>query len=525
MVFTVICKPLLTIGLLCTLLLGSSSESVSVTQELPSARQADEARVASASSPAHDRESPPGIPHLSEEEIKLLHALFGGIGPVILPPDSSESDNAVEGASPHQRVTKREIALDDTSLFTPEQIHIAYGDGPTEMVIMWSTWSDGSSEVTYGLAPNNFSSRAEGNSVKFVDWYDEEFQAVPFIHRVKLKNLIPGATYSYKVETEDVSSQPYTFNAMKDGTEWSPTLLVYGDMGSRGGAPSLKLLRRAARQKSVDAILHVGDFAYDLHDEGGKVGDDFMNRIQSVAAELPYMTCVGNHEIPHDFAHYRYRFSMPGHSWPTRSRMWYSFDMGKVHFVAYSTEVYFIDNPYRIIEQMEWLQADLQKANGERAQRPWIIAFGHRPMYCSNADRDDCTREDSRVRAGLEDIFYEQGVDLIIQAHEHSYERFWPMYRGSVTAKHYINSTAPVHVISGAAGCDEFHSVCVNPMFGPRGEWSAHRSWLPGLYGIGRLHIANETHLHWQQRLAVNDQVQDEFWLEQNTHGPFTLRA
>ncbi|XP_071482437.1 acid phosphatase type 7-like, partial [Diadema antillarum] len=329
MVFTVICKPLLTIGLLCTLLLGSSSESRSVTQELPSARQADEARVASASSPAHDRESPPGIPHLSEEEIKLLHALFGGIGPVILPPDSSESDNAVEGASPHQRVTKREIALDDTSLFTPEQIHIAYGDGPTEMVIMWSTWSDGSSEVTYGLAPNNFNSRAEGNSVKFVDWYDEEFQAVPFIHRVKLKNLIPGATYSYKVETEDVSSQPYTFNAMKDGTEWSPTLLVYGDMGSRGGAPSLKLLRRAARQKSVDAILHVGDFAYDLHDEGGKVGDDFMNRIQSVAAELPYMTCVGNHEIPHDFAHYRYRFSMPGHSWPTRSRMWYSFDMGK----------------------------------------------------------------------------------------------------------------------------------------------------------------------------------------------------
>ena len=30
--------------------------------------------------------------------------------------------------------------------------------------------------------------------------------------------------------------------------------------------------------------------------DDGRVGDSFMNKIQSVAAYLPYMTCVGNHE-------------------------------------------------------------------------------------------------------------------------------------------------------------------------------------------------------------------------------------
>lgn len=42
-------------------------------------------------------------------------------------------------------------------------------------------------------------------------------------------------------------------------------------MGLKGGAPSLRLLRKAAKENLADAIIHVGDFAYDLHDEEGKV--------------------------------------------------------------------------------------------------------------------------------------------------------------------------------------------------------------------------------------------------------------
>lgn len=42
--------------------------------------------------------------------------------------------------------------------------------------------------------------------------------------------------------------------------------------------------------------------------------------------------------------------------------------------------------------------SSLQKANKNRAARPWIITMGHRPMYCSNADLDDCTWHESKVR-------------------------------------------------------------------------------------------------------------------------------
>ena len=70
----------------------------------------------------------------------------------------------------------------------------------------------------------------------------------------------------------------------------------------------------------------------------------------------------------------------------------------------------------------------------------------------------------------LEPLFFQYGVDIIIQAHEHSYERLWPVFNDTVTAHNYSNPRAPVHIISGAAGCNEFYGICVNPMLGPRGE-------------------------------------------------------
>ena len=52
-------------------------------------------------------------------------------------------------------------------------------------------------------------------------------------------------------------------------------------------------------------------------------------------------------------------------------------------------------------------------------------------------------------------MFYAQGVDLVIQAHEHSYERMWPTYNDEVYSYDYNSPKAPVHIISGAAGSVE----------------------------------------------------------------------
>ena len=71
-----------------------------------------------------------------------------------------------------------------------------------------------------------------------------------------------------------------------------------------------------------------------------------------------------------------------------------------------------------------------------REKQPWIVLFGHRPMYCSDADKDDCTNHNSRTRTGLpfvklyglEDLLMKYNVDLVFWAHEHDFERFWPIY-------------------------------------------------------------------------------------------------
>ena len=95
-----------------------------------------------------------------------------------------------------------------------------------------------------------------------------------------------------------------------------------------------------------------------------------------------------------------------------------SFDLGPVHIVAFSTEYYFFSEFYNhsdaLDRQYQWLQADLkvpgdleeiqqltqrqlQTANANRENVPWIITIGHRPMYCSNINHFDCTRYQSRV--------------------------------------------------------------------------------------------------------------------------------
>lgn len=63
-------------------------------------------------------------------------------------------------------------------------------------------------------------------------------------------------------------------------------------------------------------------------------------------------------------------------------------------------------------------------------------------------------------------------MDVILEAHEHSYERLWPVYNETVTARNYVNPAAPVHLVSGTAGCKEG----VDPMIGPKGPTHAMRT-------------------------------------------------
>ncbi|VDI38049.1 Hypothetical predicted protein [Mytilus galloprovincialis] len=211
-----------------------------------------------------------------------------------------------------------------------------------------------------------------------------------------VKNLEVNQTYFYQVSCEyghDVfKSDIFMFKTLSNDKKQTVKLLVYGDMGSKSGKLTLSALQDELSNGQYQAIFHNGDFGYDLDSNGGSVGDEFLDMIQPIAAQFPYMTSPGNHELAHDLHHYRLRFSMPGTPWPMPfEKLWYSFDIGPVHFISFSSEVYFIHNQDFTCKQYDWLLEDLTKANQNREQTPWVIALGHRPMYCTNSNLDDCT--------------------------------------------------------------------------------------------------------------------------------------
>jgi len=53
------------------------------------------------------------------------------------------------------------------------------------------------------------------------------------------------------------------FRAMRNGTDWAPTLAVFGDLGNIN-SQSLTRIQLEAQDGIYDAVLHVGDFAYDM---------------------------------------------------------------------------------------------------------------------------------------------------------------------------------------------------------------------------------------------------------------------
>lgn len=62
-----------------------------------------------------------------------------------------------------------------------------------------------------------------------------------------------------------------------------------------------------------------------------------------------------------NFSNYRARFSMPRGT----ENLMYSFDLGPVHFISFSTEVYYFMNYglKTLVLQYEWLEKDLIEAS------------------------------------------------------------------------------------------------------------------------------------------------------------------
>lgn len=238
-------------------------------------------------------------------------------------------------------------------------------------------------------------------------------------------------------------------------------------------------------------IVSIGDLSYANGDE--PKWDTFGNLRTITSTSIPTFTTLGNHEWFDDddklFTAYRARFDNPPAVEGGEKELYYSFEAGLVHWAmvaGYCHDMKSTSTQPCLAEgspQMDWLQADLAGVN--RSVTPWVVVAFHQPYVNSNTAHSIST-EGYPMQEAIEDVLYENGVDLVFSGHVHAYERSCEVYQYKCVAG------APVYVTIGDGGN---HEGLARGWVEPQPDWSVYRQ---ASYGFGRLRVFNATTALWQ---------------------------
>lgn len=295
----------------------------------------------------------------------------------------------------------------------PMQLHLAYTDDPTQMVVQWTTQQNMFPSLQFGTSANKLDNtvmRVNSSTYKASDLCGapasaEGWRAPGFLHQALLTGLTPNTEYFYTVGDESSFSKSDVlsfFTAPVPSPETEVDFIIFGDLGqveTDGSNEATEMVGSIqttvamqvdfaegviAKNRSA-AVFHIGDISYARG--YATLWEQFFYQISNMSGSIPWMTCDGNHE--RDWLNsgslftgrdsggecgvaYERRFRMPTSS---LDNTWWSLNYGPVHFVVLSTEHAFaVGTP-----QYEWVAADLAAVN--RSQTPFVVLTGHRPMY------------------------------------------------------------------------------------------------------------------------------------------------
>jgi hypothetical protein len=122
----------------------------------------------------------------------------------------------------------------------------------------------------------------------------------------------------------------------------------------------------------------------------------------------------GNHEYHSDGAsgYVRYFGALAGDP----KKGYYSYELGAWHIVVLNSECAEVGGCWAGSAQEQWLRQDL-KAHPSQC----TLAYWHKPLFSSG----DAHGNDPEVRP-LWDALYAWGTDVVLNGHDHDYERFAP---------------------------------------------------------------------------------------------------
>jgi hypothetical protein len=215
------------------------------------------------------------------------------------------------------------------------------------------------------------------------------------------------------------------------------TFTAFGDQGVTYDAVGNTNLIRA---QSPAFHLHAGDVS--CAESGGsglitdsydpRLWDSWFTEIENAASVIPWNVVVGNHEMepwysPEGYGGQFARFDFPGGA----TTSYCSFTYGNVGVIALDANDVSFELPanfgYSGGAQVSWLQSTLASFRAPHSGIDFVVVYFHHCAYCT------CVVHgiDGGVDQYFVPAFDAYNVDLVINGHNHIYERTDPIKGGS----------------------------------------------------------------------------------------------
>ncbi|MBY8342375.1 MULTISPECIES: purple acid phosphatase family protein [Streptomyces] len=383
-----------------------------------------------------------------------------------------------QAAVPTQRTSPATEHVDG-SLVAPFGRHLAYGNDPrTEMTVSWQVpVAVKKPFIRIGAHPWDLSRRieAEVRTLYTPAGVGASGDHTQYYVHARLSHLRPGRTYYYGVGHQGFDPAEAhllgtlgTFTTAPDRRE-PFTFTAFGDqgVGYHGLANDSLILGQ-----NPSFHLHAGDIAYadpagagQSADSGfdSRVWDQFLAQTESVAKSVPWMVSYGNHDMeawysPNGYGGEEARFTLPDNG-PDKAHLpgVYSFVHGNTAIISLDPNDVSFEIPANLGisggTQTTWFEAQLKKYRGAR-DIDFIVVFFHHCAYCTSTSH----ASEGGVRQEWVPLFEKYTVDLVINGHNHQYERTDVIKDNKVAKKLAIGDTAypetegVVYVTAGAAG-------------------------------------------------------------------------
>ncbi|MBQ0865321.1 metallophosphoesterase family protein [Streptomyces sp. RK75] len=420
--------------------------------------------------------------------------------------DHGPGDPAGAGGPPAPAPSKTAV---DGKLVAPFGRHLAFGTDPkTRMNVSWQVpFAVRRPYLRVGLKPWELDRKvpAEVRALRTPS-LGRRLPAVEQLYlHVGLDGLRPGTTYYYGVGHDGfdptAAERLGTVGSFTTAPADSAEPFVFTAFGDQGVGPEALTGGQAVLGQNPAFHLHAGDICYADDTGHGKKSDTYDARLwdqllaqtEPVASRVPWMVTTGNHDMeawysPDGYGGQTARWSLPDTGPdPDRAPGVYTFEYGNLGVIALDANDVSYEIPanrgYTDGAQTRWLERTLKRMRAARGI-DFVVVFFHHCAYSTATHGSD-----GGVREAWVTLFEKHHVDLVINGHNHVYERTDPVRDGSPTRALRLGETTDpvrdgtVYVTAGGGG-RELYDFSAPDSYEGRIE---ERDSVPGIrWGEGR---------------------------------------